>query len=1113
MNLSLVNNIARYEMKTLLRSWFFRIFAGMAVFGLCIFNLAMNIESSGAPWIYRALPAAIPYANLIILNLGQAIVAIFLASEFLKQDRKNDTVEVIYSRSMTNGEYIAGKTIGILLVFFILNVLVLIIGIGFSFLSNDSSSSILSLLVYPLLISLPTLFFIFGLSFFLMILLKNQAVTFLVLLGYIALTVFYLNQKFYHVFDFIAYHVPMMYSSISGFGNLREILLHRGIFLMAGIALIFITIYKLPRLPQSRLMKSFPLITALFFLVLSGILTYSYVSLKAEIVKLRTDVVKLNNRYSGYPKLNLEECEINLQHKGETINVTSILKLKNLDSKFIDTIILRLNPSLVVGSVSINSEKVGFKRELHLVKVKSPKSIKYGDSLTLVIDYHGNINENICFIDDDPTSFKDNFTVEMFNLRKRYAFIQNNFVCLTSDALWYPEPGPGYADKLPLVNPTSFKNFRLKVKTEDGLIPVSQGKAVKENNGNWLFTPEYPLTRISLVIGNYIRKSLTVDSVEYNLYTIAGHQYYESYFSEINDTLQPVIRGLRQDFELQNKLKYPFKRFSLVEVPVLFALDLHSYNIASEAVQPEMVFYPEKGSLFEDADFRKRKKRTEEDMKRNNEEILPEDLQVRMLQQCIRQNLMAKAGDWDRYENVDANTWSAFPLFYNYSFALEAENWPGLDFAFTGWMKEKAGGLGSSVKWFYQGLSKQEKINIYLQQSSMADLMKKGIENEEDDEESRVILKDILLEKGIYLFDNWSVQLGEKKFDQELIKLIEEERFSKLPVYQLDSLFGSETGNSISADIEKWYSQDKLAGYLIKDIVLTKVLQKENQKFLVTFMISNPEAQSGIVEIAVELDDKKAERPWWEQDEVKKDFSKKLFLPAGEAREVNMVFSSQPRRMEILTFISRNLPAAMQFDFEGIIETRKIQAIDTVKKVPLFVNDKEKNEIVVDNDDAGFSVIEAKNQAYLKSILTKKEAGIFDYNEIRFWNIPLWWSKTTKTGFYGKYVHSAVYTKSGQGERIAKWQTKIPTAGYYDVYFHYFKTENPWRQNKKVAEYHFNIIHENNTEKLVIPTNELENGWNFIGSWYFSGVARVELSNQSGGEIVVADAIKWVLTK
>ncbi len=157
--------IALYEMRTLLRGWFFRIFAGLSILFIGIFNLVSNLEQTGVPFIYRALPASLPYINLLFLNIGQAIVAVFLASEFLKQDKKNDTVEVIYARSMTNAEYILGKALGILSVFLILNVVILAIGVGFSFLSSDSTHGIFEFLYYPLIISLPTLIYILGLSF------------------------------------------------------------------------------------------------------------------------------------------------------------------------------------------------------------------------------------------------------------------------------------------------------------------------------------------------------------------------------------------------------------------------------------------------------------------------------------------------------------------------------------------------------------------------------------------------------------------------------------------------------------------------------------------------------------------------------------------------------------------------------------------------------------------------------------------------------------------------------------------------------------------------------------------------------------------------------------
>ena len=130
---------------------------------------------------------------------------------------------MIYARSMTNSEYILGKSIGIVMVFVILNIIMLLLGTGFSFLSNESSKSIWVLLYYPLLISIPTLVYILGLAFFMMILLKNQAITFIVLLGYIALTIF-LSQ--YKILSSIRLHcLPSSndeFPQFSGFGNTEE---------------------------------------------------------------------------------------------------------------------------------------------------------------------------------------------------------------------------------------------------------------------------------------------------------------------------------------------------------------------------------------------------------------------------------------------------------------------------------------------------------------------------------------------------------------------------------------------------------------------------------------------------------------------------------------------------------------------------------------------------------------------------------------------------------------------------------------------------------------------------------------------------------------------------
>ena len=104
-------------------------------------------------------------------------------------------------RSMTNGDYVLGKSLGILVIFIALNVLVLLVTGIFNFFFSDVSVRLAAYVYYPLLISLPTLIFIFGLSFMFMVVIRNQAVTFIVLLGYIGLTLFFLANQWHFIFD------------------------------------------------------------------------------------------------------------------------------------------------------------------------------------------------------------------------------------------------------------------------------------------------------------------------------------------------------------------------------------------------------------------------------------------------------------------------------------------------------------------------------------------------------------------------------------------------------------------------------------------------------------------------------------------------------------------------------------------------------------------------------------------------------------------------------------------------------------------------------------------------------------------------------------------------
>ena len=62
----------------------------------------------------------------------------------------------------------------------------------------------------------------------------------------------------------------------------------------------------------------------------------------------------------------------------------------------------------------------------------------------------------------------------------------------------------------------------------------------------------------------------------------------------IHDTIPWLIRNVKEQLARQYKLDYPFKRFSIVEVPVQFASYERAWSQAQETVQPEMVLFPKK---------------------------------------------------------------------------------------------------------------------------------------------------------------------------------------------------------------------------------------------------------------------------------------------------------------------------------------------------------------------------------------------------------------------------------------------------------------------------------------------------------------------------------------
>ena len=107
-----------------------------------------------------------------------------------------------------------------------------------------------------------------GLAFVLMSIIRNQAITFLFLLGIAALDIFYLLvQDWDHYFDYMAFGASVFKSGVIGFDNLPFIINQRLLYFFLGLALVLATVLLFKRLPQSKIHRT---LTIIFLIVFGG---------------------------------------------------------------------------------------------------------------------------------------------------------------------------------------------------------------------------------------------------------------------------------------------------------------------------------------------------------------------------------------------------------------------------------------------------------------------------------------------------------------------------------------------------------------------------------------------------------------------------------------------------------------------------------------------------------------------------------------------------------------------------------------------------------------------------------------------------------------------------
>ena len=1090
MELQSIWTVARYEAKLLRRSWLFRVFGVLVVAGIAgmeLYYFTGVLPGRGLWWTGVALGSHIPLYSLRLFTVAAAVMGVFVAAELTGARRKADTLDVVYARPVGNGEYMAGKVAGMLVAFGGLLAVAVAVVLFLHVAVARTPFSAAAYVLYAVGLALPAFVFTLGLALAVGNAVRERAVVLVAALGILAILGFYAGKAGYGVADLFGWHTPMVRSDVTGLADGTAFVLQRGMLLTAGAGLIFMAMARFRRLPNRAGRPAGLYAGGAAMLALALAAGGAYIGHYRGMERGTERYAAVYDRYAGKGQVHVAEHRLAVTLAGERLEGRSELAVVNPTRQQMERVVLYLNPGLEVEQVACGGQAAAFTRDGQAVLVE--QALEAGDTLRMELAYSGGIDEAVCYTDVPLEGRRKAIAHEwFFHFGKRYAWLTEEFVQLTPECLWYPTGTAAAHPAAPFDLQRDFTHYELEVRHPEGLTVISQGKAQREARRT-VFTNGHALPCLSLTAGHYERMGIEVDSVEYEVYCFRGHGYFREPLAALRDTMPYIIRSIRHSLEYNWVQPYPFEKFVLAETPAAYSTYLRNQQGYSEHVMPEVMFLPERGYNLNYGDFN------------NNIKIasmmLPPEHQdsIALATQALRQFMDEITGTWAHLSG-DASTLEVKPLFTRHTAFIRSEEYPILNLVLQKALEAEI----TAVILNSSSMPPDIQASLYLKEHSLGEAIADG-------KLSPQTMNAIIQAKSLELQDIICQHIPAESYQKFTRDFFRRHAFEAVPY----ATFCEEILRTDSIDLDglvrEWYHRRGTPAFILRDMEVLQVTGQERESYQIRFKVYNPSETDGFLSLRF----MSYSGAWTER----------LLVPAGQAYEFRIPSDGLPNSINLKTNISQNIPSGRLYRFQGTSGTTRDTASGRFP-ISLEAFQPAPGEIIVDNEDAGFSTQESQQRHKLKDLLRKKPKETPQYTYL--FPVRPEWTATSMDCCYGDIVRSAMFKKKGTGQATATWRTELPEEGYYEISVWNARDENSYvtivteegKEEKMGRGQRYTVQAEGQEaeEPVIVDMEAEKNDWVSLGQFYLpAGEVSVTLTDETEGIYVIADAIKFRLVQ
>lgn len=595
-------HIVFYEAKLQSRGWLFRFFALFSLVFVVGCHAYWQGQGNCEHWRMVALPCSLPLMNAYLFSLVQSLFLMVMMSGLPSRLSGRGTMEGVYVRPVSNTVLFWGSVVGMWLLFFCQNLLVIVATVLLVHLTSLAEYSFGYYLFYLLTLNIPAWIIVAGFGVWTSHVSGSRVLSIALSVGWWLGCLFWLPYYFHGTFDYLSSGVPNLFSDLVGHVNLRLYLLHRGGWLFVGVALLFFNIRQMSRIPNVELTRRYSGWVGLFLLV-AGVCSLCWVELDYEGTRsIRQELRASFERHWSPVTCRVGSHEITLEQRDDELQVCSDMRVYNPNESNLEHLVLFLNLGLRVTGVSSDGEGVSFLREGQVLLVE--RGLGAGDTLALRVEYSGKVDDRCCDLHLPDGEFEDVFHGDsFFPTGRRGAFVEDDFLLLTPASLWYPVALPPVNPLLPLATARDFTLFRLHVKGMRQGMLFSQGTRSIGPEGI-SFVCEKPLSGISLHGGKLKRKVFkTGDVFDFQFGLTDWSARFGRRFSKFKGEEVFAFLNRRTWFDsvsfsgIRGRAWYCHEdpHLDLLETPLSFYLSSHAGKREAGMVEPGMVFFHERG--------------------------------------------------------------------------------------------------------------------------------------------------------------------------------------------------------------------------------------------------------------------------------------------------------------------------------------------------------------------------------------------------------------------------------------------------------------------------------------------------------------------------------------